>query len=49
MRISETVRKEIFKYLSIRYRKAESDYEKTIIDIIAYFCRKGINAGIRKQ
>lgn len=42
MKPSDTVKKEINKLLSSYYRKADNDYEKTLIDIIAYFTQKGM-------
>lgn len=42
MKVSDTVQKEIFKLLSKLYRKAENDFDKTLIDLIAYFVKKGM-------
>ena len=43
MKVSETVNKEIFRLLSKYYKKADNDFEKTLIDLIAYFTKKGMN------
>lgn len=42
MKPSDTVRKEIYKLLSAYYRRAESDFEKTLIDLIATYTKKGM-------
>lgn len=44
MKVSETVKKEIYAYLSKCYKKADNDFDRTIVDLIAYFVKKQINA-----
>ena len=42
MKISETVKKEIYKLLSKLYRQTDNEFDKTLIDLIAYFTKKGM-------
>ena len=44
MKVSDTVKKEIFAYLSKSYKKADNEFDRTLIDLIAYFVKKQLNA-----